>query len=213
MKYETAQLYLDPDSSADEEQIRRVLLALPGLQHLSLVRNLEGSWWAGDFTLDLCFHDAADDSDVASHLAQLPGVTQLDRVAYQRIGGGQRARNLQGGIWRTLLFRARPEQDPALVAALERDLLRMPAYMSGIRNWQLSRVCSESKWTHVWQQEYSRLEDLQGEYLAHPYHWGWVDRWFDPEFSEWTVEAISHAFCPLQTSLLTHPLRSVDANR
>lgn len=213
MRYETAQLYLEPDSTADEEQIRHALLALPGLQHLSLARNLEGSWWAGDYTLDLCFSNAADHSDVNSHLARLPGVARLDRVAYQRIGGGQRARDLQDGIWRTLLFRVRPEQDAALVAALERDLLRMPAYMPGIRNWQLARVCSDSQWTHVWQQEYSRLEDLQGEYLAHPYHWGWVDRWFDPEFSEWTVEAISHAFCPLQTSLLTHSRRSVDANR
>lgn len=211
MWYETAQLYLDPDTETDESLIRRTLLTLPGLQHMNLGRNHEGSWWAGDFTVDLFFSDGICRRDVTDHLAQLPGVARLDHVTYQRIGGGQRAPDLKDGIWRTLLLRVRPEQDPALVTALERDLLRMPAYMPGIRNWQLGRVCSDSNWTHVWQQEYSRLDDLQGEYLTHPYHWGWVDRWFDPEFPEWTVEAISHAFCPLETSILTHPLSSVDA--
>lgn len=213
MWHETAQLYLDPNVTVDESLLQRTLLALPGLQHMNLSRNLEGSWWAGDFTLDLMLAEALPQDEMADRLAQLPGMARLDRVAYCRLAGGEREPGLRDGIWRTLLLRSRPEQDTALVAQLERDLLRMPDYMPGIRNWQLSRVCSDSSWTHVWQQEYSRLEDLQGEYLVHPYHWGWVDRWFDPEFAEWTVDAISHAFCPLQESLLSHPLASTHTQR
>ncbi|MDH4554106.1 Dabb family protein [Pseudomonas sp. BN417] len=208
MWHETAQLYLDPDAGPGEvaDELQRRAQGLAGLKYFSLGRNLEGSWGAGDFTLDLCFASNAFQASTATSLAQLPGVSRVDRVAYERLGGGQRAVGLQGGIWRTLLLRVRPHRDPGHVAALERDLLRMPAYMSGIRNWQLSRVCSNSGWTHVWQQEFARVDDLQGEYLIHPFHWGWVDRWFDPEFPEWTVEAIAHAFCPLATSILTHPL-------
>lgn len=48
------------------------------------------------------------------------------------------------------------------------------------------------------------MDDLPGEYLMHPFHWGRVDRWFDPEFPEWTVDAISHAFCTLTTSLIAN---------
>jgi len=204
MWHETAQLHLAPgaDPEALEAELRRRARGLPGLRRLSLGRNLEGSWGAGDYTLDLCL---ADDGLQTASLLQLPGVAQVDRVAYRRLGGGQRAPGLQGGIWRTLMFRVRPQVDLGRVAALERDLLRMPAYMAGIRNWQLSRVCSDSAWTHVWQQEFAAVEDLLGEYLSHPFHWGWVDRWFDPEFPEWTVERIAHAFCPLAASILTLP--------
>lgn len=205
MWHETAQLYLDPQATIDAETIRQALATIPGLRRLNLARNMEGSWWAGDFTLDL-ISDDQQPTAVSAALASVAGLTKVDRVGYQRVGGGERVPGLQQGIWRTLLLRVRPDREPDLIAAMERDLLRMPDYMPGIRNWQLSRVCTESAWTHVWQQEFARLEDLQGEYLAHPYHWGWVDRWFDPEFAEWTVESISHAFCPLEQSLLAHPL-------
>lgn len=202
MWHETAQLHLAPDADPEalDDELQRRARGLPGLRQLSLGRNLEGSWGAGDYTLDLCF---AGNALQTASLLQLPGVAQVDRVAYRRLGGGQRAPGLQRGIWRTLMFRVRPQVDPGQVAALEQDLLRMPAYMAGIRNWQLSRVCSDSAWTHVWQQEFAAVEDLLGEYLSHPFHWGWVDRWFDPEFPEWTVEALAHAFCPFESSLLS----------
>lgn len=205
MWHETAQLHLNPgaEPEAVQDVLRRRLQGMPGLRHFNLERNLEGSWGAGDFTLDLCLASDAFQASTASQLAQLPGVAQMDRVAYRRLGGGQRAVGLQNGIWRTLMLRVRPEQDPGLIEALERDLLRMPAYIASIGNWQLSRVCSDSPWTHVWQQEFASLDGLLGEYLTHPFHWGWVDRWFDPECPEWTVDAIAHAFCPLQTSILS----------
>ncbi|MNO94651.1 Stress responsive A/B Barrel Domain protein [compost metagenome] len=205
MWHETAQLHLNPgaEPEAVRAALRRRLQGTPGLRHFSLECNLEGSWGAGDFTLDLCFASDAYQASTATLLAQLPDVAQVDRVGYLRLGGGERAVGLQNGIWRTLMLRVRPEQDPSLVVALERDLLRMPAYITSIGNWQLSRVCSASPWTHVWQQEFASLDGLLGEYLTHPFHWGWVDRWFDPEFPEWTVEAIAHAFCPLATSILS----------
>jgi hypothetical protein len=204
---ETVQLYLNPGIAPEalQDDLRQHLEHLPGLGHFHLGRNLEGSWGAGDFTLDLSFVSDAYQASTAASLAQLPALARVDRLAYRRIGGGQRAVGLQNGIWRTLLLRVRPGRDPQLVAALEQDLLRMPAYIQSIGNWQLSRVCSDSCWTHVWQQEFASVEGLLGEYLTHPFHWGWVDRWFDPEFPEWTVEAIAHAFCAQTTSLLTRP--------
>jgi len=207
MRHETAQIYLTGgvDAAVVESELAAQAWALPGVRRVSLGRNLDGSWGAGDYTLDLHFGaEAAGPADTAS-LAGVDGVARIDRVAYCRQDGGLRAPSLQNGIWRTLLFRVRPDANEEQVAALERDLLRMPDYMPGIRNWQLGRVTSAGGWTHVWQQEFARVDDLLGEYLAHPFHWGRVDRWFDPEFPEWTVEAISHAFCPLVSSLLSFP--------
>lgn len=212
---ETVQLYLEPGIAAEalEAELHRRSQDMPGLLHFNFARNCPGGWGAGDYSLDLCFAGDGFQAGCADGLARLPGVSRVERMACRPIGGGQRAPGLQNGIWRTLLLRVRAQQTPALVAALEGDLLRMPAYIAGIRNWQLSRVCSDSAWTHVWQQEFASVDDLLGEYLTHPFHWGWVDRWFDPEFPEWTVEAIAHAFCPLAASILTHPLSLPSDNK
>lgn len=206
---ESVQLDLAPGANpADICGLLRDRLAdLPGFLHLALGANLPGSWGASDCTLDLLFeHDPGQ--SLTERLVELPGTSRLERHAYRRIGGGLRESGLANGIWRTLLLHIRPDADPVQRAALERDLLRMPAYMPGIRNWQLSAVIGDSRWSYVWQQEFASLGDLQGEYLAHPYHWGWVDRWFDPEFPEWLVDSIAHAFCPFQSSLLSLAQRS-----
>ena len=199
---ETLQLTLsaDSDPSVLDSLLRERLQALPDLLYLGFGQNLPGSWGAADCTLDLLFAESPPVAldDILSHL---PGIAGFQRIPYQRIGGGLREPALTGGAWRTLLLRVRP-QAMEQRAALEQDLRRMPGYMPGIRNWQLSRVTSPSPWTHVWQQEFARVEDLLGEYLSHPYHWAWVDRWFDPDCPDWAVDAIAHAFCPFQQSLL-----------
>ncbi|QYY28665.1 MULTISPECIES: Dabb family protein [Cupriavidus] len=202
MKLETAQLRLASCAGMAavdlERQLRARVSELPGVRHVALGRNMTGSFGAGDYTLDLAFADAPERSLAAT----LRGLADVDSVVYRQIGGGQRDPVLRDGIWRTLMFRVRPQASEQHVRALERDLLRMPDYMPGILNWRLARVASADTWTHVWQQEFASVNDLLGEYLMHPFHWGWVDRWFDPACPDWTVEAISHAFCPLATSLI-----------
>lgn len=205
MRLETAQLYLEDGASHDELQreLEARIRSLPGLRRFAFGQNMTGSWGAGHYTVDLHFEaDALDPATLAACLAQLPGVSRADHLAYCPIGGGERAARLRNGIWRTLLFSIRPGASSEHVVALERDLLRMPQYMPAIRNWQLSRVTSHSTWSHVWHQEFACVDDLQGEYLTHPFHWGWVDRWFDPEFPEWTVANICHAFCPFESGIL-----------
>ncbi|WP_373376594.1 Dabb family protein [Cupriavidus nantongensis] len=217
MRLETAQLRLHTgicDGMPDPEPaLLDRIERLPGLQRVALGRNLTGSWGAGDYTLDLQFKtdSSGAQADAGGLAAALDGIATADHAAYRAIAGGMRAPQLHDGVWRTLMFRVRPEAQPWQVHALEQDLLRMPAYMPSIRNWRLARVLSPlspNTWTHVWQQEFAGADDLLGEYLMHPFHWGRVDRWFDPEFPEWTVEAISHAFCPLATSLIASQIAS-----
>ncbi|WP_175690767.1 Dabb family protein [Burkholderia anthina] len=205
MRHDTAQIVVSAsaDAGVTERALRDAAHALPGAIRVTLARNLDGCWGAGDYTLDVL-----RDERVAGHvtdftaLAALPGVVRIDGAVCRAIGGGLREPALRDGVWRTLMLRVRPQADATQVAALERELLRMPAFMPGIRNWRLSRVSTPGAWTHVWQQEFARVDDLLGEYLLHPYHWGWVDRRFDAESPDWTVDAISHAFCPLASSLL-----------
>ncbi|WP_176039578.1 Dabb family protein [Burkholderia stabilis] len=205
MRHDTAQVFVsaDRDAHAIEHALREAARALPGARRVALARNQEGSWGAGDYTLDVLRDAPAVDpaADFAA-LARLPGVARVDGAVCRPIGGGLREPGLRDGVWRTLMLRARPQASGTQVAALESELLQMPAFMPGIRNWRLSRIETPGTWTHVWQQEFAHVGDLLGEYLMHPYHWGWVDRRFDAESPDWTVDAISHAFCPLAWSLL-----------
>lgn len=205
MRHDTAQVFVSADHDVDaiECALREAARALPGATRIALACNQDGCWGAGDYTLDVL-----RDERVANHatdfaaLAQLPGVVRIDGAACRAIGGGLREPKLRDGVWRTLMLRVRPQASEAQVVALEHELLQMPAFMPGIRNWRLSRIETPGAWTHVWQQEFAHVGDLLGEYLMHPYHWGWVDRRFDAESPDWTVDAISHAFCPLASSLL-----------
>jgi len=205
MRHDTAQVCVSAtgDAGAIEQALRDAAQALPGATRVALARNLEGCWGAGDYTLDV-LRDArlTDHVPDFTALARVPGVLRIDGAACRAIGGGLREPALRDGVWRTLMLRVRPQAGAAQVRDLERELLRMPAFMPGIRNWRLSRIVAPGAWTHVWQQEFAHVGDLLGEYLLHPYHWGWVDRRFDAESPDWTVEAISHAFCPLASSLL-----------
>lgn len=203
---ESAQLYLHAD--ADSAALDRALLTLPGRGGA----NLPGCYGAGDYSWDAAVDARQGAQPLASRLAQLralPGIERVDLLHYAPIAGGLRAPELANGIKRTLFLRVQPDAPKAAVAALERDLLRMPDYLRGIRNWSLGRVISDSPWTHVWQQEFERVDDLLGEYMLHPYHWAWVDRWFDPEQRGQIVcRRLSHAFCAIDTSILAslpHP--------
>jgi len=205
MRHDTAQVFVSADCNAGaiERALHEAAHALAGTKRVALARNLDGSWGAGDYTLDvLCDEPAANRTADLAALAQLPGIERIDGGGCRTIGGGLRDPALRDGVWRTLMLRVRPQASTAQIAALERELLQMPAFMPGIRNWRLSRVATPGAWTHVWQQEFAHAGDLLGEYLMHPYHWGWVDRRFDAESPDWTVDAISHAFCPLASSLL-----------
>ncbi|RJF92569.1 Dabb family protein [Noviherbaspirillum saxi] len=189
---ETAQLYLD--EGADRAAFEAALKTLPG----GHAANLPGCWGAGEYTWD-----SASAVSARASLESLPGVSRVDAVRYTPIGGGLHDPDLAQGVKRTLLLRVWPRTDTARIERFEQELLQMPHYMGGIRNWSLGRCEPGSAWTHVWQQEFADVAALFGEYLMHPYHWAWVDRWFDSEHPERIVDgALSHAFCPMAGPVL-----------
>jgi len=116
--------------------------------------------------------------------------------------------SITAGIQRTLLIHVDVDRDPAAAATFERQLADMPRYIDAIRNSSLSRVDAVvggtgPRWTHVWEQELATLDDLTGPYMDHPYHWGLVDTWFDPQAPNHLVDTtLIHAMCPLDRSLL-----------
>ncbi|MFI8998468.1 Dabb family protein [Streptomyces sp. NPDC053542] len=151
---------------------------LPGVSACSAAPDLPGSFGGRGATWDM-----TADRSPAALAAELGVPAPLDAVALTPVRS--RFVPLSGPrVKRTLLLAVRPGTPTGPVERLEADLLAMPAHISTIRSWSLSRVdrsLTPSRWTHVWEQEYADIEGLTGEYLGHPFHWTCVDRWFDGE--------------------------------
>ncbi len=109
-------------------------------------------------------------------------------------------------IKRTLLLRVFPGTGSDVVLHFERDIMGMPVHIDSIRNWALSRTdatACPTSWTHVWEQEYADVSGLEVDYMMHPYHWGLVDGWFDPECPQRIVDLrIAHVYCPAAETIL-----------
>ncbi len=172
---------------------------LSGADFLHLGQNIEGTVGGGNFTLDA----ANADLNALQSLQDIAAVTEADTATYEWLETGARGDNTDNTIWRTLLLTVKDGTDQRAVEQFEHDLLQMPTHIQTINKWGLARVISDSRWTHVWQQEYADITGLVGEYLSHPYHWAWVDTYFDMENPRHIVEpSIAHCFCPLSGTII-----------
>lgn len=181
------------EGAIDRHAVESALIAptLPG------VRN------GGDVLMQLRFADAGrwrGMSDRVDGAIGEAGVRHVDGAESGTvIDGGNRAPAADSTVHRTLLLRVDDVATEAQVRRFEEELLRMPRYVSSMTSWQLRRVdvaIGASAWTHVWEQTFTDLDGLLGQYMAHPVHWGYVDRWFDPESPDHIVrERVCHSFC------------------
>lgn len=188
-----------PPSAAGDGVSRMVGLlsdagaSLPGVVSAKAGGTLPHGLFGGDLMWRLQFATEADYRmcvasegwrlAVAPLLAQETGVF-VDSVAYP-VGRSQvRAQSGDERIWRCLVMAIDPNTPPAVIKQFERDMLLMPKYVSTIGSWALSDVVAcegRRRWTHVWEQEFETPAGLAGEYMLNPIHWGYIDRWYDPE--------------------------------
>jgi hypothetical protein len=213
---QTAQYFLRIDAAPDrveawQEALRDLPRHIPGLEKSFLGRNREGSFNAGDFTFDAHFVDAKALRASRSHAYWTDAIAPLHDEVVERattlelrlISGGLRRPDIGPAIKRTAFFRILPGANPQSIAAWQKDLLDMPLYMKGMINWSLSQSAHDDH-LYAWEQEYSDLGDLLGEYMTHPHHWAHVDTWFDPEFARRIVDTdICHAFCDSSDDILS----------
>jgi hypothetical protein len=163
--------------------------------------------WRATFA-DAAACDAALSSDAwkpaATLLADKAIVTQLDHATFA--GGMSGERTQAPGLYRIALFCANVRPDAERLQSFAEDTAALAAYVRTIGRWQLSTTRDADglrPWTHVWEQEYSNLDGLNGAYMRHPAHWARAERWFDPEYPEHLVDPLLvHTFCAIETHVL-----------
>lgn len=223
---ETAQLHLRSEIGAEQRTALETALARmaeqPGVLDAHLGHNIAVAHGAGHYTWDVRYRDA-EAAAAAKASAFWTGtlaplfdrcLERLDLLALETVAAGARRPDLRTGIKRTALFRLMDGVDQRGRDEFERDTLEMPAYIPEILNWRLSRALPPAgggattiPWSHVWEQEYARLDDLNGPYMIHPHHWAFVDTLFDFESGRQIIDTrICHAYCPLSHGVLGEEL-------
>ncbi|CAM2764539.1 stress responsive protein [Mycobacterium intermedium] len=166
------------------------------LAHLRFAAEPEWRALEGDFTAVL--KDAA--------------VTRVNGANYT--GTPVRTDTTSGTVYRTLLLRVSPDTAADTIARFEDELRSIARYVDTITAWQLSRVgqsVGTTPWTHVFEQGFTDVDGLVGQYLMHPIHWAMVDRWFDPECPDVIVRGrVCHSFCVLPDTAIWDNLPRID---
>ena len=175
---------------------------------------LPGVYNGGDLLWRLQFADEASHSQAHGHSQWRAEINRLlqDRDRVSHVDGATYASALSGGksppqgVYRLALFSARPQASPRALAQFTSETAQMADYIHSIRRWQLSPVIASEgarRWSFVWEQEYDDLAGLMGPYMMHPYHWAHIDRWFDPESTDWLIDRhLVHTYCNVKRPVI-----------
>jgi hypothetical protein len=186
--------------------------AITGALLSRIAPTVAGSHEGGDIVWHLHFIDraawqASGTQHVLDRLEAAGEISNLDACAYETASHGISAPDLQAGIYRTLFVSVDDAAPSNWVRAFSDDLTAMPDYIPEILNWAMNPVLTsrgKMAWSHVWEQEFSDISALLGAYMTNAYHWGYVDRWFDPEMPCQIVRngALRHSASVLDTSVI-----------
>lgn len=201
------------------DALERLRESLPELSRSHASLHLEGSLGAGDLIWDFALSpDASALGELRARLDRdgwagiFAGADSNDRAALARLAAIEAwvvepvdsnvARPELVGIKRTNFVRVLDSATVEAVSRWSRECVVLAERVPAIRNWSFGRVTAlgptspRVRWTHVWEQEFEVLEGLLEDYMASPYHWGFLDGWYDPEMPHCIMDPdLAHLYC------------------
>lgn len=97
--------------------------------------------------------------------------------------GNARCSDKESKAHRLLIFHAYPDTPVELKEKMEETIVRFVDYVSGMVNCKIARVVESDgnmDWSYAFECDYDTPATYLGSYLATPYHWAYIDKYFDP---------------------------------
>ncbi|MEG0374161.1 MAG: Dabb family protein [Raoultibacter sp.] len=109
---------------------------------------------------------------------------------------------------RVLIFSLLDDADPAMVAKMESSMNGMTNFVPGLKNCKLSKVVESSgtnSWDYAYECDFDEPTSLLGKYMTTPYHFCYIDKFFEPACNEWIVDTnLATPYCAQEKPFLAN---------
>lgn len=109
---------------------------------------------------------------------------------------------------RVLLFHVLDNATEELKAEMEENIIRFPTFVTGMVNCKICKVVESSgsnQWDYAFECDYDTPYTYVGAYLATPYHWGFIDRYFEPSAKEFFIDPnLTSVYCAAPSAFLAN---------
>lgn len=91
---------------------------------------------------------------------------------------------------RILFFSIREGADPAMIEKMEAHMNDMADHVPGLRNCKFARVVESEgsdEWAYAYECDFDEPMSFLGKYMSTPFHFLYVDKFFEPACAEWVA--------------------------
>ena len=203
----TAKESFDADVTSAANAITDVNLAAPVL---------EPPMPGGDYFCELGFPDQAAYEQAKSEetwkslyalFENSPMLSGFEYVAY-----GDGTLTLQektiSKCHRILIFSLLEDADPVMVAKMEANMNGMTEHVPGLKNCKFAKIVESAgsdSWAYAYECDFDEPGSFLGKYMTTPYHFCYIDKFFEPACNEWIVNTnLCTPYVAQETPFLAH---------
>ncbi|WP_139651882.1 Dabb family protein [Raoultibacter phocaeensis] len=187
------------DSGARESFDAEVKSAAGAITDVNLAAPvLEPPMPGGDYFCELGFRDQAafEQAKAAESWATLYGLFENESIVagFEYVAYGDGTLTLQetsvSKCHRVLIFSLLDDADPDMVAKMEANMNGMTDHVPGLKNCTFAKIAESAgsdSWAYAYECDFDEPGSFLGKYMTTPYHFCYIDKFFEPACDEWIV--------------------------
>lgn len=109
---------------------------------------------------------------------------------------------------RILIFSLLDDADPAMVTKMEANMNGMTEHVPGLRNCKFAKIVESDgsdAWAYAYECDFDEPGSFLGKYMTTPYHFCYIDKFFEPACNEWIANTnLCTPYIAQETPFLAH---------